>query len=153
MIETDSPAGASDARTHTASPSYPWEGSSGRFAPTLPRHVKAVLVLAHTAELTATGPERRRAFQTMRILLGGALDAGYSLAAISECLGVSPSSLRGLAETGRELSLDAMQALGLDPGALQEMGHPRIFGSPRKHHDGQRYCSAAAILRGLGILP
>lgn len=81
-----------------------------------------------------------------------ALDAGYSLAAISECLGVGPSSLRGRAESGRELSLDAMQALGLDPGVLQEMGHPRIFGSPRKHHDGQRYYSAAAILRGLGIL-
>lgn len=136
----------------TPAPNYPWEHHHR--PPGLPKHVRLVLHAAQTAEQAVTGPDRRRAFETTRILLGGALDAGYTIQAISDCLGVRRESVKSRAETGRELTLTAMEAVaGLNPETLTTPGHPAIFGAPRQGENGELYYSAAAIIRGLAILP
>lgn len=149
MHTTDGVPGIATAAGATV---FPWESDRPDPALTLPRHIRLVLVRTHAAEQTTRGPRRREAFRTMRILIGGALDAGYPSSVIAECLGVSRDSLRSRAEPGSELSLAAMEGVGLDPEALARLGHPTIFGEPRTGEDGVPFYSAADIIRGLATL-
>jgi hypothetical protein len=120
----------------------------------LPHRLAVLVLAARDAEQAATGRERRAAFRTMRILLGGLIDAGYNEQVIAECIGVQPGSVRVRAEPAGELDaamlLKLAAATGLD---VQALLNDEMLGRSRLGVDGAQYYRAAAVVRGLASLP
>ncbi len=60
----------------------------------LPSNIARVLNRAQQQELAATGSGRREQFRATRVLIGAAIDAGYSRADIARVFGVTVASTR-----------------------------------------------------------
>jgi hypothetical protein len=95
----------------------------------LPDPVIELLSGARTADRYARGPERRLALAFTRGVIGGARAAGYPVAGIAACLGVSEGSVRDRAAMGAWLAADRLQA-ALGPGSPADLLVRQQLGSP-----------------------
>lgn len=129
------------------------EGHRRPGAAQLPHRLAVLVLAARDAEQLATGKERRAAFRTTRVLLGGLIDAGYSEQAIAQCIGVQPSSVRVRAEPDGELDAAALLGLGaVTMVELQQLVDDKMLGPSREAVHGGLYYHAAAVVLGLATL-
>ena len=104
----------------------------------LPGRVARLLRQAQAAELVAAGPERRIAWRTTRQVLGAVLEAGYSTAAVAQCLSITAGEVRARATADGWLAEATILTLAeLTPAAILDW-HQRGDLPLRRHGPGDQ---------------
>ena len=116
----------------------------------LPPPLAAALRRAHHAEATSHGPHRRPALRRTRELIGATLAIGYSLAAVADCLGITPGSVRDRQASGGSLSDAAIADLtGLDRDDIERWRREGLLPASAAGLDGEPCYPTIDVVRVL----
>lgn len=117
----------------------------------VPARVRNVLVRARKLELEATGTARRGAHRLMRDVLGGAIEAGYSIEAVAACVQASAESVRGRASRGSWLAAsEVLGPLGIRHDTLARWRESGRLPSERVGERGELFYASLEIVSALG---
>jgi hypothetical protein len=116
----------------------------------VPDRLATVLRGAVDAEQLATGEERFPALRLTRYLIAGAREAGYSTAAVAQCLGISTDSVRTRGTSDGWVAADDFAALAdLAGGVINQWAADGVLDSGAIDAHGHRYYPASDLILAL----
>jgi hypothetical protein len=118
--------------------------------PALPPVLATALRRAQAAEQAATGYRRVPAFRLTRSLIAGARVAGYPIADIAACLGVSLSAVRGRGGSDGWISAVRFAELAdVHLGTIEQWAVDRLLSTAGVDAHGQRCYPASELVCAL----